>query len=249
MLIKRPFLVGVLVLVLAGCAAQARPTAESIQASDDLAVASPATANQSVTVPVPTPTADPQQCSGTVSGSYAQIDTVEQLAWASYQVVVGRVVRQLPSERVEVKTGLGYAEQRIRTEYEIDVEQRLRGESFPTIRLRRAGGAVGDCTLTNESEPPLAVGDRLLLFLHQPASAATVPTYTVTGAVQGYWLLTPQNTVIPAADRAAHLGKYRNRPYQEIAGAIRQSLAGSPPPGSNAVPRERAPVPPADQSP
>jgi hypothetical protein len=77
------------VLALVGCGAEG--AALKGQAGD----VSPATA--SAPSPPSAPTTTPSDCSGTLAASIVRIDSLEELAWTSHQVIIGTVIERQPS--------------------------------------------------------------------------------------------------------------------------------------------------------
>lgn len=193
-----------------------------------------------------TPTAAPgAECDGTIYARPIGLDGIEKLAWASQQVVVGTVIQQLPavweypsSPQADPTT------RRIVSEYVVQVEQRFRGLPGDTIRVRRPGGTLDGCTQTNDLEPALAVGQRLILFLSFSRQTATVLSYNVTGAFQGTWNVKADGTVAldPRLDR---LSRYQGLSLAQVEGLVWTALTGPPPPGLGnfLVPLDQAPLP------
>ena len=186
-------------------------------------------------------------CNVTISASYAQTGSVAALAWVSHQVVAGTVIEQLPPIWVYPDPQGRPNRRQIYTDYVVRVDQRVRGVPGDTIRVRRAGGTLDGCTQQNPDEPPLAIGDQRLLFLHEFTVPNTpTPAYSVIGGPQGHWRLNADGTVIPPMPE---YGPPTGLPLPQVADQIRAALAGSPPaaaPRDWLVPPDRAPVhPPA----
>ncbi len=196
------------------------------------------------TTPPAQPT--PNFC-GIVSGSYPTFN-LAHLGWISSQIVTGEIIEERPPA---VATGVKGPDaqspqpDRIYTEYVVRVEQVLRGRPVETIHVRRAGGKVNGCTQIDISEPPLAVGDRLLLFLNGPRRGGMdTAAHTVAAGRQGAWLLQDDGTVAPTPH---HLQPYKGQVPDQIGQQIRAALGGVPPANLApvfVVPLDEAPLPP-----
>lgn len=201
----------------------------------------------------PPAAATPNFCGG-VDALYPEYDLAD-LAWTSRQIVVGTVVEQLPpavvadprgTPTIGERAGPAAAgnKDRIVTDYTVRVERQFRSLPVQTIRVRRPGGTIGGCTQVYDSEPPLAVGDRVLLFLTgKAAQTAAVPVYGVNAGRQGAWAVKPEGTV---DTRLQHLQPFNGKPLDEVGRQLRGALAGAPPatlPRPFVVPLEEAPLP------
>lgn len=257
---RRRLLAIALLLLLGGCGTPATPTGRDGQA---VAPAPPRTlspptarAVEATAVPVsppptrptgaatptmpPPPAVTPTACSQGTSALHQRYADLGTLAWASHQIVAGEVVAASAPYWVDTGTD----RPAIFTDYLVRVERQLRGFPAATVIVRRQGGTIGTCTHLLTSEPTLAVGDRLLLFLYEGGRTNVPPhTYAVLGGSQGYWALDAAGRVAPTAypDLAgAHL--------DEIAARIIAVLSGPPPtspPSPRLVPLDEAPLPAA----
>ncbi len=181
-------------------------------------------------------------CSATLSSLYQQFD-LEELAWSSHQVVVGTVAERQPSEWGESPNPSDPTSRVIFTTYVMQVEQRLRGQPSDRILVRQMGGTIGDCTQEHDSEPQLAVGQLVLLFLREEQSANMETIYHLTGGPQAYWKVKDDGTV---SMDVGHLAQYSGMPLATIVERIQTFLAGPPLEGPLAreylVPVELAPI-------
>jgi hypothetical protein len=73
----------------------------------------------------------------------------------------------------------------IYTHYAIAVADAITGEPAPTVRLRIAGGRVGDTTLAVSHAPVLTAGEVVVLFLKAGPETATAGRYFLCGADAG----------------------------------------------------------------
>jgi len=255
-------LVGILLLTMTACGAVGEPTARP--QGQPVAANSPASPTQAeatatpVAAAVPAPTTQsepmilptvslqsrPPDCDMTISTSFVRLDSVATLAWVSHHVVVGTVVKELPSVWIYPDPQRRPNWRQIYTDYLVRVDQRLRGLPEATILVRRLGGKLDGCTQQNPDEPPLAVGDQHLLFLHEfSLSNAPTPAYSAIGGPQGYWDLNADGTV---ATPIPHYQQYKRMPLAQVAEEVRSALLAQPPktvPGDLLVPLDRAPVP------
>ena len=200
--------------------------------------------------------ADPgmSPCGSRVYIKWIQItDTIEGLAWASHQVVVGTVVEELPSQFAGwINPEIDPRARHVVTDYVIEVESRLRGHSVDPLRVRRAGGMVGDCTVVEAEgfDSGFAVGDRVLLFLTTEDLEGISQQDTVHRPIgpQGIWRVTQDGTIQATSD-LGELWLQDDPRYTAVAERIISSLeSGSPPedirPRDRLVSLDRAPIPP-----
>ena len=172
--------------------------------------------------PTVTPIVDLEDCSGTIDGSIAKIESLEALAWTSHQVVVGRVVEQQDSI-------WGHAHN------PIDPSRRM---------IRQWGGSVEGCTLTSFLEQKLEVGEQVLLFVRESNPPSSTLTYSLLGGDQGHWSIGADSVV---TNDVPHLARYSGKPLAELTSEISSILAGEPQDlpwiREWLVPLEEAPVP------
>lgn len=189
--------------------------------------------------------ADGAECDGTIYARPVGLDSVEKLAWASQQIVAGTVTEQLPATWVYPATQqAGPPTRRIISEYVVRVDQRFRGISGDTVRVRRPGGTLDGCTQTNAMEPDFVVGQRRVLFLSFSQQTNTVSSYNVTGAIQGAWAIASDGSVTPDT-RLSTLARYRGQSLTQIGTQVQLALGGVPPLGlgSFLVSLDQAPFP------
>ncbi len=178
-------------------------------------------------------------CGMTGYALYPDISGIGEFAWASEQIVVGTVSKQLPSEwseplTVGMEKQTGGVSRTITTDYVVDVQSRLRGVASDTVTVATEGGTIGDCTIRNPDAGTLAVGNHVLLFLARPeamrssqeADATTV--YTLVGGQSGQLIVLDDETVAPFMDKSDR------HPYRDLANAVVSALhTGSPPADMN----------------
>jgi len=205
-------------------------------------MSSPVTAHPTPTVdsipsPVaaePTPTVDlAESCNVSSGGAIVQLGTLDELAWASHQIVVGTVVEILPPVWGAVLNP-GYSNHRpIYTDYVVQVEQRLRGTPVERVRVRQVDGTIDGCTQESGDTVPMAVAD------------AEEPTYFLAGVGQGFWQVRDDDTVVPSA---AHYNQYAARTLAEIRHVAAEALSSDPPKPMPvpAVSLDAAPLAPAE---
>lgn len=232
------------VLALAGCGAEGAALQE--QAGDVF----PATA--SAPSPPP-PTTTPGDCSGTLAASIVRIDSLEELAWTSHQVIIGTVIERQPSVWGHAHNPLDPSRRLIYTPYLVRVEQGLRGQPGDIVTVRQWGGTIGTCTQTKQTntfEQGLAVGERVLLFLRASNPPGTSLTYSVNGGDQGRWTIEPDGTV---SSSVGHLERYNRQSLATIVAQVLSSLASGPPATpwvrEHLVPLESAPAWPSSAGP
>jgi len=205
-------------------------------------MSSPVTAHPTPTVdsipsPVaaePTPTVDlAESCNVSSGGAIVQLGTLDELAWASHQIVVGTVVEILPPVWGAVLNP-GYSNYRpIYTDYVVQVEQRLRGTPVERVRVRQVGGTIDGRTQESGDTVPMAVAD------------AEEPTYFLAGVGQGFWQVRDDDTVVPFA---AHYNQHAARTIAEIRHVVAEALSSDPPKPMPvpAVSLDAAPLAPAE---
>jgi hypothetical protein len=235
-------LIGVVLISTTACAAANESPAQ--QGGQPVAAANPALA-----IPASTPSALPSglprslDCDMTISASYVRLDSVATLSWVSHQVVAGTIVEEFPPIWVYPDPQRRPHGRKVYTDYLVRVEQRLRGLPEPTVRVRRLGGTLDGCTQQNPDEPPLVVGERRLLFLHEfTVPNSSVSAYSAIGGPQGHWGLNADGTVTtPMPQYQA----YDRVPLTRLAGEIQPALLGTPPttvPQNLIVPLDQAPL-------
>lgn len=161
-----------------------------------------------------------------------QIDTIDQLAWYSHQIVVGTVTENLGSRKVEGTGPAPEVDFHIVTDYLVQVEDRLRGSDAvagdPTVTIESYGGTVDDCTMTWHEWPPFEVGDRALFFLRDFEESDQPAAYQIFGRQQGYWAIDDAGLAAPPG--AVHLlPERRPVPIDQLTGLVRASLLDGPP--------------------
>lgn len=205
-------------LAIAGCGAEG--TALQEQAGD----VSPATAP--APSPPPAPTTIPSDCSGTLAASIVRIDSLEELAWTSHQVIMGTVIERQPSVWGHAHNPLDPSRRLISTPYLARVEQRLRGQPGDIVTVRQWGGIIGTRTQTNAFEQVLAVGERVLLFLRASNPPGTSLTYSLNGGDQGWWTIDPNGTV---SSSVGHLERCNGQSLATIVAQVLSALGSGPP--------------------
>lgn len=152
---------------------------------------------------LPRPTQRPAGCGGLLvsaisapQSSYQHSEHIADLAWYSHQIVVGTVIEQLPSQHLPAGFGSDPLFEFVVTDYVVQVEERLRGRSSETLRVRQLGGTVGDCEVRTRDEPLFELGERLLLFASTPEPDVSDPTYYPTGGRQGVWQFDASGTLV-----------------------------------------------------
>lgn len=222
-------------LAIAGCGAEG--TALQEQAEDA------STATASAPSPPPAPTTTPSDCSGTLAASIVRIDSLEELAWTSHQVIIGTVIERQPSVWGHAHNPLDPSRRLIYTPYLVRVEQRLRGQPGDIVTVRQWGGTIGTCAQTNTFEQGLAVGERVLLFLRASNPPGTSLAYSLNGGDQGRWTIGPNGTV---SSSVGHLERYNGQSLATIVAQVLSSLASEPPATpwvrEHLVPLESAPA-------
>lgn len=163
-------------------------------------------------------------CSSTSSALLVSEDSLDELAWASGQIIIGRLVEKLPSAWGEQLNPDVDDCLPICTDLIVEVEQAIRVEPADQVRVRLPGGTIGPYTQTVEPRPDLGPGDRALLFLQAPRGSDLLPpASTIVGSIQGVWRISAGDTVETGRD-PAHDGQ----PLGEVARQIRAALGGSP---------------------
>lgn len=238
-------------LLLVGCGSAADPGQTRAVSRSTLSSAAVAAA-LSPDAPAPTPTREatptPQDdCTSTLMGSVQRIDTIADMAWMSYRVLVGTVIGRQPSEWGAAPNPLEPNRPLIFTNYLIRVDQRLRGDAgTDVVILRQLGGTIGACTQTNAGAVPLEVGTRAVFFLREAVVNTTPGTvsYYLTGDAQGYWRIDASGAV---KTDIGHLQAYTGQPLETFVGLIQAALSTAPPDSPLAaeyfVSIEVAPVP------
>lgn len=189
-------------------------------------------------------------CGMTGYALYPDVSGIDEFAWASEQIIVGTVSKQLPSEwsqplTVGMEKQTGGVSRTITTDYVVNVQSRLRGAASDTVTVTTEGGTIGDCTVRNPDTGTFAVGDHVLLFLTRPEAmrtsqvAGATTVYTLVGGQSGQLIVLDDETVAPFMD------KLDRHSYRDLAEAVVSALhTGSPPVDMNlpAVPLKDAPA-------
>jgi len=94
-----------------------------------------------------------------------------------------------------LKTTLDGHGQLLHTNYSFNVISLLKREvSADIIYVHQTGGTLGNLTLILREDPPMNVGDELILFLHHFAPKETYPDdYYVEGGPQGRFIVNGSN--------------------------------------------------------
>ncbi len=172
------------------------------------------------------------QCDYSISDGIEQIDTIDQLAWYSQQIVIGTVTEKLASRKVPGGGPTPEVDYYIVTDYVIEVEERMRGSedvaADKTVIVQAWGGTVNGCTQTWNGWPPFDVGDRALFFLRDFDDDDQSNAYDIFGRHQGYWEIDSAGFAAP--NSAVHLLPNR-LPIQidQLSEQVRDSLADGPP--------------------
>jgi len=128
------------------------------------------------------------------SGSYPRrYESVKDLASSKeVDVVVHGIILTRQSY---LKTSLDGYGQLISTKYSFKVTRVLKGDiTKDMINVHQTGGTLGDKTLIMTEDPPMNVGDELILFLHHFTSKETYPDdYYVEGGPQGRFIVDGSN--------------------------------------------------------
>lgn len=136
------------------------------------------------------------------SGSIEQLDDKE-LFTNSETIVIGKVKETLPSkygDKTSKDTDFGPSHV-IYTDIIISVDKYLKNPlSTNEVRVRVAGGTIGDDSLTMEDEPTFKTGENVLLYLTKDTSPATQDIgpdhFVVTGLLQGKFTLTDDGKAV-----------------------------------------------------
>ncbi len=174
------FLVGTLSLLTLDGLALSNSSNDSILLSND--------SNEPVTI--------------SVSGSLVALNH-EELISNSDTIVIGTVKEILPSkygDRFSKDTDFG-PDHVIYTDIIISVDEYLKNPlSSNEVRVRVAGGTIGNDTLIMEEEASFKTGEKVLLYLTKDTSHATQDIgpehFVVTGCLQGKYTLTDDGKAI-----------------------------------------------------
>jgi hypothetical protein len=179
-------------------------------------------------------------CGMTGYGLYPDVPGIDAFAWASEQIVVGTVTKQLPSEwtdplTVGMEQQTGGVSRSIRTDYVVTVQARLRGVPTDTVTVATEGGTIGDCTIRNPGAGSLAIGDHVMLFLTRPETVRTAPAnattaYVLVGGRSGQLLVLDDETV------AAYTDKSVQHSYGDLATKVLAALHSGSPPDNMSLP-------------
>jgi hypothetical protein len=190
----------------------------------------------------------PSGCGGTLTpGSFQGRETL-RLVWSSQHVFAGTVIEQLPSVRVELPEHETDPLLRpVITEYLVRIEDPIRGLPDDVIRVRRLGGDIEGCSVTNREGQLLEVGQRALLFVWTPDQGSADPTYYLNGGSDGFWRFADGEALAVQSD-----SDYRSStlvPMRNFANGLLAALQGGPPEddgyGLPSVPLDAAPAAPA----
>jgi hypothetical protein len=124
------------------------------------------------------------------SGSYPRrYENIKDLASSNEvdMIVHGIITEAEPY----LKTTLDGHGQLLHTNYSFNVISLLKGEvSADIIYVHQTGGTLGNMTLILREDPPMNVGDELILFLHHFKSRENDPNdYYVEGGPQGRFIV------------------------------------------------------------
>jgi hypothetical protein len=124
------------------------------------------------------------------SGSYPRrYENIKDLASSNEvdMIVHGTITAAQPY----LKTTLDGHGQLLHTNYSFNVISLLKGEvSADIIYVHQTGGTLGNMTLILREDPPMNVGDELILFLHHFKSRENDPNdYYVEGGPQGRFIV------------------------------------------------------------
>lgn len=139
---------------------------------------------------LPPPAASrPAGCGGSLSPMAFQGRETLRLLWSSHHVFAGTVIEQLPSFQVsEPELESDPLLLPIVTDYLMRIENPIRGLPDDVIRVRRLGGELEGCSVTNGEGQLLEVGRRALVFVWTPETGSADPTYYLNGGRDGFWL-------------------------------------------------------------
>ncbi len=137
-----------------------------------------------------------------VSGALVALNN-EELISNSDTIVIGTVKEILPSkygDRFSKDTDFG-PDHVIYTDIIISVDEYLKNPlSSNEVRVRVAGGTIGNDTLIMEEEASFKTGEKVLLYLAKDTSHATQDIgpehFVVTGCLQGKYTLTDDGKAI-----------------------------------------------------
>jgi hypothetical protein len=219
---RRVALTTFILLLLAGCgAASPTQTAAPVQS----AVSAGGAIRHGNDAP---PAASPDAEIGTehaltcesTSGSVAAISSFSDLTWASERIVVGEVAKLYPSVP-DPKA----PQQPLYTEFDVHVDENLRGQAIEMLRVRHGGGEIpGGCS-DPQGATPVHVGDRFIFFLGFQVEHAEIPTYFVIGEQQGLWKLNGDRV----DDVLPWYSEFSGRPITDVGLQVSASLAAAPP--------------------
>lgn len=169
----------------------------------------------------------PVSCSWSASDLLAGIESMEIMTWMAHQVVVGTIVEQLPPAFGDPLNPEFEPSLPIYTDYLFKVERRFRGHPVDTLRIRQSGGAIGDCVQTVEPLAPLAVGQRIVLFLtEERPSSVLPPAYYITGGPQGWFEIEADETILNGLGDASQPMRMT---LDEVGALVAETLAAGPP--------------------
>lgn len=202
----------VVALVVSACG---DPDGELLETRGDAAASSPTSEITERDV-IP----GPDEC--VVTGvSIAQIPDLDDLTWASEQIIVGVVEESYPTV-----PDPEYPRLPLYTEYAVQIEQVFRGDSIDKLRIRQPGGSIPGGCEDFMGAFPIKRGNRFLLFLSHQQANTDVPSYLVVGERQGYWSLTDDGSF---ANLAPHFEEYESASIEAVSREIATVLSASAP--------------------
>lgn len=165
----------------------------------------------------------------TLHPSVIGLGDLPHLIWSSFVIVRGQVTEELPADRYPAENRpLGTEtpdyvyDQRIYTDYRVDVLATYRGRSVDTVTIRQLGGTVGELTVRNDAAVDMKSGDEAVFFLIPSTNPASKDVLWLLGGAQGYWKRA-DDRMIPAAD------SFAPQSLSELELTIAVQLQGQPP--------------------
>jgi hypothetical protein len=169
--------------------------------------------------------AEDAACDARISEDFAMFTSLDELAWASHQVIEGTVAEILPAQKIKVEGSvLPFT---IVTDAMVTVDRQFRGQAATMVRVRLLGGSIGDCAQEFPDSPQLTPGTSVLLFLREPDAATSDQAYELTGGKQGYWTISDGGLVTATDPRLQLTGEAAT--VAAVEGALSATLAAGPP--------------------